>query len=293
LVNLAYSKASATKVKLYEIDSVALKDTVRNDIELNSIFGTYIPAFNSSYDYLSELKINKGVGKPDEVSSFVEKHMNSGNVRLKEDGFKFLLYLFQVNRTMLSDCAYQVVRYAKKKTVCQDAIMCAVNIYYTRTDEKDFFDKVSKKFEDVSGRIDEAQSEEREKAKAKKKDAGDDDAPKKPRGKAASKKASNDDDDDDEEEAPKQKGKKKAVADDDEEPAKPKGKNSKKSTTDDDEEEAPKQKGKKKASADDDDDEQVKPKGKSGKKAVADDDDEEVHKPKGKNSKKQVDSDNE
>ena len=260
LVKLAYSKASATKVKLYEIDAVALKETVRNDVELNSIFGNHITAFKSSYDYLSELKINKSTSaRTDEVSAFVERQLNSGNVRLKEDGFKFLLYLFQVNRTMLANCAFQIVRYAKKKTVCQDAIMCAVNIYYTHIDEKDFFNKVTKKFEDVEGRISEAQLEERKKADAKKKVKGDDDeeeeaAPAKPRGKGA----------------------KKASADEEEAPVKSSGKKAKKSSTDDDEEDAP-----------------AKPSAKKAKKASADDEEEAPAKPSAKKTKKQADSDDE
>ena len=76
------------------------------------------------------------------------------------------MFLFQRTRVMLADCAFRMVEYARKKTVCEDAIMCAVKVLFARA--PNLCDKLLKKFDTVANLVEEAREKEKKNKEHKK-----------------------------------------------------------------------------------------------------------------------------
>jgi hypothetical protein len=145
-------KDSKTKAKLYELKHTLLSDTVRQDAELNFVFGHFLASFDPTCDYFSQLKI----GKAKEVRDYVEKCLDNSSLHLTEDGLSFLYYLIQRNRVMLTECAFHMIALSGKKTVSEDAIMTAVKILYSRAPS--LRDKLLMKFSAVHHDVKEAKA---------------------------------------------------------------------------------------------------------------------------------------
>jgi hypothetical protein len=162
---------SKTKAKLYEIKHTLLAETIRQDAELNFVFGHYLNSFEPNGEYYAALKITKG----NEVKNFVEKCVDNSSIHLTEEGLNFLYFIILRNRVMLTECSFHMVKHSGKKTVSEEAVMTAVEILYSRA--PNLRDKLTMKFAAVARDVKEAKikakaSREANKGNSKKKPAG-------------------------------------------------------------------------------------------------------------------------
>ncbi len=170
VVTVAFPKATKSKSGLHELTLSVLLDSVRSDLELNSVLGQYLALYDSSADYFSQLKVTK----QDEIRAYVETRcLDNTTVRLTNDGFNFLCFVLQRNRIVLTNFTHRLVTFAKKRTMSEDAIMAAVEFLYERS--PGLLGKMTKKYEEVSLLIEEAvkveKAEKEKKQKEKEKEA--------------------------------------------------------------------------------------------------------------------------
>jgi len=156
-------KAKKTTEGLFEIDQELLDQTVQLDQELNFVFGSHLSKYNKKTKYVALLEIKeykeneKDKEKTNEIAVFVEKYACDGGnskVKLTDNGENFLMYLLSVNRNLLADCSYWMVKYAKKKTVDELSIEMAVRNHYTAAEG--LCGAICKKLSEVADLVDEA-----------------------------------------------------------------------------------------------------------------------------------------
>jgi hypothetical protein len=177
LLNLAYKKAQKTTGGLYNITEELLSNAVQLNPELNALFGNQLSSYKPKDNYLSLLEIKEfkeekdDKEKTNEICVFAEKYACEGGnskINLTDDGMNFLMFLLNCNRMMVADCAYWMVKYAKKKQVDDTAVTCAVRNHYSCS--KNLCASVCKKLDEVSDLVEDANKAEREEKEAKKKD---------------------------------------------------------------------------------------------------------------------------
>lgn len=171
LVTLAYSKAQKTTAGLYDITHEILLNVVQLDQELNSVFGNRLGKFDKKAKYAGLLDIKDSKEKNNEIEDFAEKYACEGGnskVNLTDDGTNFLIYLLYLNRSLLADASYWMVKFAGRKQVNEVAVEYAVRNIYANAEK--LCNAMCKKIEEVSDLVDEANKAGREEKAAKEKE---------------------------------------------------------------------------------------------------------------------------
>ena len=144
LVNLAGEKSKKAAAGLYTITEENMMDNIKMSKDFNYTFGRFLDSYDCHGNYAPQMGLKK-----ETVLEFIEKYaFNGGNSNINLDGqaFNFLMYIMLKNRILLAETAFQMIVYARKSSIDDRAILCAIKTIYTGQ----LGNSIYKKVEDVS-----------------------------------------------------------------------------------------------------------------------------------------------
>jgi len=144
LVNLASEKSKKATAGLYTITEENMLDNIKMNKDFNYTFGRFLDSYDSLGNYSPQMGLSKKA-----VMEFIETYaFNGGNTNINLDprAFNLLMYIMLKNRILLAETAFQMILYAKKSSIDDRAILCAIKTIYTGQLGSTLYKKV----EDVS-----------------------------------------------------------------------------------------------------------------------------------------------
>lgn len=166
LINLEESTSKKSINGLYNITEEQLINDVKINKDFKYTFGKFLDAYETHEDYFSQLEYDSK-----QFNKFIETFAFSGgnsNIHLNKQAFNFLSFIILKARIMIVETAYQMIRFANKSSVNDNAILYSVNTIFIG----DLLQAIHKKIEDVSnllkGTIIDKDNEENEPTKEEK-----------------------------------------------------------------------------------------------------------------------------
>ena len=149
LVNLAAAKSKKAAAGLYTITEENMLDNIKMSRDFNYTFGRFLDSYDSLGNYAPQMGLSKKT-----VLEFVEAYAFNGgnsNINLDNQAFNLLMYIMLKNRILLAETAFQMIVYARKSSIDDRAILCAIKTIYTGQLGNDIYKKVENVSKTVRG----------------------------------------------------------------------------------------------------------------------------------------------
>jgi hypothetical protein len=124
ILESALHQTEESKAGLKNFTEQNLKNSVLLNDDLASFFKGHLHLYDSTLDYSSQYCVTRK-----QLKAFVDKIFGS-TFNLKVDGITFLTYLLVKASSVIMSTAFELISYAKKKTLDGQSILSAININF-------------------------------------------------------------------------------------------------------------------------------------------------------------------